>query len=938
MCEVLRGVSFAQKKQGLPHSKHNRKTQYLTRRYFIMKTTFKQKIENLPKEILDQARFFTVNADKEPTTKGWSKPENQKHYNELEGYVGFDTAGHGVSDDYLFLDFDHIFNDAGEFVNVLAKEWYTKIRDALKTYCELSISKTGAHLIAKPTKGKFKKISSGKNGRIDFGDGAFLELFYRTGGRYCLFTGNVFDCEPNTPVTHGQAADDVFEICLKEITKQNPKPPKKPHKPQETNSAVLVYQSQANSHEFDIWRAEKMLEVIRVADLSREDWLNVGMALKNNGNTCAEWELWSRDDDRFKDGECDTLWQGFDGAGLTIATIADLANRYGYDAKANWKEWCGLHPEFKNQIIHSPAPMDDQQQENFSWTRDKIKSCPVNLRLPDDYTFSQSGIYKIVETKKETKYIPVTKTPIVPSKIFYDPIKQTDAYEISILSRGRWRHVEVDAETLGDAKALKFFCNYGALIIDNRHLKNFFASIIAINADMKETKAYSKTGWTDDDCTEFIYPTPDADFICRRVGYDFDKIFKPKGEAELWKQTFIEIDKQGGAVAHVAIGAALSSVVVKPLGLPNPQVHILGKSGIGKSALLKFAASIYGDPSEGALTRTFAATMKNQMETAVAFSDLPIVIDELETLNKRDEENLPATIYNFSLGVSNQAQHRNGTAREVKNFSAARITTGERPILKHNDKRGAYKRILNLRASELFEDAFATKIHNSCKRNHALFGATWIDFCTKNIPYLREKFDSAFDSTLRTQPKKIDPTQLKTLVNSLVCYMQFKLRIGLIDLNNADDIAKTNAEFFNDINAIIATLPTSDEIDDTARAIEFLKSFVAGNDRAFAHEVDKPDFSNEFTQQTPECVGKIFKNVEVAFLPHTFTEILEKRGGFASADKLREDFYDKGYLLHCNGKTTYPTWFNGKTRKMIRFVAGVLNTAEGTELDSNTTA
>ena len=75
-----------------------------------MKKQIKQILENLPKEILDQPRFFAVNEVKEPLTKGWSKPENQKPYNEIQGLVGFDTAGHDVFEDYLFLDFDHIFN------------------------------------------------------------------------------------------------------------------------------------------------------------------------------------------------------------------------------------------------------------------------------------------------------------------------------------------------------------------------------------------------------------------------------------------------------------------------------------------------------------------------------------------------------------------------------------------------------------------------------------------------------------------------------------------------------------------------------------------------------------------------------------------------------------------------------------------------------------
>lgn len=327
-----------------------------------------QQLENLPDEILDQPRFFAVNKAKEPLTKGWSKPDNQKHYTEIEGYKGFDTAGHDRAEDYLFLDFDHIFTDAGQFVNVLAEDWFNMVVDALKTYCELSASLKGAHVIAVPTAGKFPKVASGKNGRIYFDDEkkSFVEIFYGTGGRYCFFTGNVYRCEPKAAVAHGQPVDDVFKTLLDEVATQNKKPQKST---QQKPTATPVYQS-TNSPDFDIYRAEKMLEVIRVADLSREDWLNVGMALKNNGNTCADWEQWSRPDERFKDGECDRLWQGFNGSGLTIATIHDLAKQYGYDEKEIQREWYQLHPEFSNKKSHAPRadskPIDLTQSDDDS--------------------------------------------------------------------------------------------------------------------------------------------------------------------------------------------------------------------------------------------------------------------------------------------------------------------------------------------------------------------------------------------------------------------------------------------------------------------------------------------------------------------------------------------------------------------------------------------
>ena len=102
-----------------------------------------------------------------------------------------------------------------------------------------------------------------------------------------------------------------------------------------------------DTHDFDIWRAQKMLEVIPVAALAYDDWINIGIALKGNGNSCSDWEQWSRADERFKEGECESKWSGFDGD-LTIATICDIAKQYGYDAKETYREWQELHPELSN--------------------------------------------------------------------------------------------------------------------------------------------------------------------------------------------------------------------------------------------------------------------------------------------------------------------------------------------------------------------------------------------------------------------------------------------------------------------------------------------------------------------------------------------------------------------------------------------------------------
>lgn len=127
-----------------------------------------QILENLPTEILSKPRFFPVGVDKAPRLKDWSKPENQKYCGQLEGYVGFDTAGHGVDVDYLFLDFDHIFNDSGEFVNAKAAKCFNYVVDALKTYCELSASGKGAHVIGGNLRKKKYNLDAVNGSKVHF--------------------------------------------------------------------------------------------------------------------------------------------------------------------------------------------------------------------------------------------------------------------------------------------------------------------------------------------------------------------------------------------------------------------------------------------------------------------------------------------------------------------------------------------------------------------------------------------------------------------------------------------------------------------------------------------------------------------------------------------------------------------------------------------------
>lgn len=79
-----------------------------------------------------------------------------------------------------------------------------------------------------------------------------------------------------------------------------------------------------------------LLEYIDPSVLSYQEWVNVGMALKQEGYTAMDWDTWSQTDSRYKKGECFAKWDTFQGNGLgtvTGATITQMAKDNGWTSE-----------------------------------------------------------------------------------------------------------------------------------------------------------------------------------------------------------------------------------------------------------------------------------------------------------------------------------------------------------------------------------------------------------------------------------------------------------------------------------------------------------------------------------------------------------------------------------------------------------------------------
>lgn len=94
---------------------------------------------------------------------------------------------------------------------------------------------------------------------------------------------------------------------------------------------------------------KELLDYINPAELEYQEWVNVGMALKESGYTAEDWDIWSRQDSRYHKGECFRKWESFHGSTtpVTAGTIVQMARdngwkpAYGESRELDWNDEIG---------------------------------------------------------------------------------------------------------------------------------------------------------------------------------------------------------------------------------------------------------------------------------------------------------------------------------------------------------------------------------------------------------------------------------------------------------------------------------------------------------------------------------------------------------------------------------------------------------------------
>jgi len=153
----------------------------------------------------------------------------------------------------------------------------------------------------------------------------------------------------------------------------------------------------------------ELLDYIDPAQLDYQEWVNVGMGLKESGHTASDWDNWSqRDRSRYHAGECYKKWGSFSGSAnpVTGGTIVQMAKDHGWkpgrpDYAFDWDDEISVDDDYV--VIDKNWIEEKEVREPEAW--EPVNELITYLKILFE---SNENVGYVTETwqNDEGKYLP----------------------------------------------------------------------------------------------------------------------------------------------------------------------------------------------------------------------------------------------------------------------------------------------------------------------------------------------------------------------------------------------------------------------------------------------------------------------------------------------------------------------------------------------------
>ena len=342
-----------------------------------------------------------------------------------------------------------------------------------------------------------------------------------------------------------------------------------------------------------------------------------------------------------------------------------------------------------------------------------------------------------------------------------------------------------------------------------------------------------------------------------------------KGDREAWLEMAAKARTMPFARAMLA--ASFASPLLHPLQHRNIYYHNWCDSRCGKTAALKFAMSVWGDPAS--LVKSYFSTMVGMEHRAGTMKHLPLALDELQTIDKRLSIN--NMVYTLGNGVGTTRGRAGGGIREIDDWRNCILSTGEQPISTDSSMDGINTRLLEVYGEPVKDEETAAEMHRVCERNYGFAATPYIRYVVDHMDELGSDFAgmrAELDS--RYADRDVNAENIAVLV--LADYYASVAVFGMERETARKEAISLGGTLMN-------LQKQEDHTDTVDRAWDFVCGWVAENKRSFGGKDWEP----------MEMYGTIEKS-RVNVICRVLNDALEE-AGYAYRKCVR-GFAERGYL------------------------------------------
>ena len=171
------------------------------------------------------------------------------------------------------------------------------------------------------------------------------------------------------------------------------------------------------------------------------------------------------------------------------------------------------------------------------------------------------------------------------------------------------------------------------------------------------------------------------------------------------------------------LAAAFATPLLKILQQRIFFVYNWGGSKGGKTAALKAALSVWGDPER--LMVNFNATQVALERMAAFYCDLPLGIDERQ-LAGNNQGSLEKIVYMIASGTGRARGAKGGGLQHTSTWRTIALATGEEPLSTETTQTGVATRVIEIYGGPFDNEKDASKMHQAVTGNYGHAGIEFI--------------------------------------------------------------------------------------------------------------------------------------------------------------------------------------------------------------------